>query len=799
MLSSRWQKVLNDLWSNKLRTVLIVLSIAVGLFAIGTIVSARSVLSTDLDRSYAAINPSSGIVRTVELFDEEFVRSVEAMDEVAAVDARRVLEVRVRIGPDEWENLKLFVIEDYDGMAVDIVRSEEGAWPPPEREILVERAAIGLVNADVGDTLHIELPGEQQRELRIAGLAHDLVQVPAQFDGVPYGYISFETLEWLGEPHGFNELHVVAANAGDPQAALDAVNQVEEKAEESGFTIPVSLAPQPGQLPLEDILDAVLVLMGMLGLLSLFLSIFLIINTISALLAQQRRQVGVMKAIGARTAQIVGMYVVMVMLYGLLALVIAMPLGVVGARQVSRFVAGLFNFDLTTTRVPPATFLLQTAIGLTVPALASLAPLISSLRITAAQAVSTFQLGEGRFGAGPIDRLLSGANLWFARRVLRRPLLLSLRNTFRSKGRLALTLITLTLAGAIFIGVFSVRASMFEAVNAMVGWWNFDILLGFSRSYRAERVEHTAQAVPDVTQTDVWLQLPVSRIRDDGSESGAVVLFAARTGSELVQPPRIVEGRWLLPEDGRAIVINTIMQTEEEVSVGDKITLRMGGREEAYQVVGACSGILVPIAYADYATVAQDTGNIEQAGAALVRIGADDAASIAEAANDLEAYFERRGLRVSDVQTVIEEQAEMEANFEIIVVLLLVMAILLAIVGGLGLMGTMSINVIERTREIGVLRAVGAPNRSVARVFILEGIVIGVLSWIFGAVLSIPLGKWLGDAVSVSLMGTPMDFTFSMPGLWLWLVTVIVLSALASFVPARNASRLTVREVLAYE
>jgi putative ABC transport system permease protein len=799
MLSSRWQKVLNDLWSNKLRTVLIVLSIAVGLFAIGTIVSARAILSTDLDRSYAAINPSSGIVRTVERFDEDFVRSVEAMDEVAAVDARRVLEVRVRIGPNEWENLKLFAIEDYDEMTVDIVRPEDGAWPPPEREILIERAAIDLINADLGDTLHVELPGDAQRALRIAGLAHDLVQVPAQFDGQPYGYISFETLEWLGEPHGFNELHVVAANAGDPEAALDAVNQVEEKAEESGFTIPVSLTPQPGQLPLEDILDAVLVLMGMLGLLSLFLSIFLIINTISALLAQQRRQVGVMKAIGARTAQIVGMYIVMVMLYGLLALIIAVPLSVVGARQVSQFVAGLFNFDLTSIRMPVGSFLLQAVIGLTVPVLASFPPMISSLRITAAQALSVFQIGEGRFGAGLVDRLLSGANLWFARRVLRRPLLLSLRNTFRSRGRLALTLITLTLAGAIFIGVFSVRASMFEAVDDMIAWWNFDILLGFSRSYRAERVEQTAMAVPQVTQTDVWLQLPVSRVRDDGSESGAVILFAARTGSELVQPPRIVEGRWLLPEDGRAIVISTIMQAEEGVEIGEYITIRIGGREEEYRVVGVCTGIMVPIAYADYTTIAQDSGNVGQAGAVLVRVDADDAASIFDGAADLETHFERRGLRVSDVQTVIEEQAEMEANFEIVVVLLLVMAVLLAIVGGLGLMGTMSINVIERTREIGVLRAVGAPNRSVARVFILEGIVIGVLSWVFGAVLSIPLGKWLGDAVSVSLMGTTMDFAFSMPGLWLWLGTVIVLSALASFVPARNASQLTVREVLAYE
>jgi putative ABC transport system permease protein len=114
-------------------------------------------------------------------------------------------------------------------------------------------------------------------------------------------------------------------------------------------------------------------------------------------------------------------------------------------------------------------------------------------------------------------------------------------------------------------------------------------------------------------------------------------------------------------------------------------------------------------------------------------------------------------------------------------------------------MGTMSINVLERRREIGVLRAIGAPNRGVAQVFILEGIFIGLLSWLFGSILSFPLGKMLSETVGTALMGAPLRFTFSMMGVWVWLIVVIGLSALASFLPARNASRLTVREVLAYE
>jgi len=181
---------------------------------------------------------------------------------------------------------------------------------------------------------------------------------------------------------------------------------------------------------------------------ALGLSVFLMINTVSALLAQQKRQIGVMKAIGGSTLQILGMYLVMVMLYGAAALVLAVPLGVVGAQSLSRGLATYFNFDLFSMNVPPQAILIQLVIGLVLPVLASVVPFLTGLRISPAEAMSSYTMGRGRFGASRFDRLISGANLWFTRGLPVRSLLLSLRNTFRSKGRLALTLITLTLGSA---------------------------------------------------------------------------------------------------------------------------------------------------------------------------------------------------------------------------------------------------------------------------------------------------------------------------------------------------------------
>jgi putative ABC transport system permease protein len=803
MLSARWYKVLNDLLGGKIRTVLIVLSMAVGIFAVGIILSARSILSEGLARSFSAIHPSSGTVRTVELFDEDFLASVRSLPDVQDADARRSVDARVQVASGEWKNITLFVMADYDDIHVNKVSSQSGAWPPAERELLIERAALPVINAQVGNVVRIKLPNDTQRDMLISGVAHDPAQLPAQIDGTPYGYISFDTLYWLGEPYGFNELDVISTHPENKAWAQQVVNRVKDKAERSTYTIPLSMTADPGQLPMDDVLQGILYLMGFLGVLSLFLSIFLVVNTVSALLAQQKRQIGVMKAVGGSTLQILGMYLVMVLCYGLLALLIAIPLAMQGARLLSRALAVYFNFDLASSlKIPPQAIMIQVAIGLVLPVIASLFPFLSGLRISPAEAISSYTMGRGQFGKNWIDRLLSGANLWFTRRAPVRSILLSMRNTFRSKGRLALTLITLTLGSATFISVFNVRASLTSTVDEMIRWFNCDIMITFDRPYRAASVEQQALALPGIAQTDVWLQLPTRLVRADKSEGEMLYMFAPRVSeSSLIVSPGITAGRWLLPDDRAAVIVPShLFREEPELKLGGKMVLKIDGKERPFTIVGAYVGTpFAAVLYANYNYMASITARVGQADALMVKTQTHDAASVDAGSRSLEANFDRVGVGVDTVSTLLKERAEAESTFDVIVSLLLVMAVLLALVGGLGLMGTMSINVLERTREIGVLRAIGAPNRAVAQVFILEGIAIGLLSWLMGALLAVPMTRGLNAAVGGAILGAPLTYSYSTPGLWLWLVVMILLSALASFIPARNASRLTVREVLAYE
>ncbi|MFO7680759.1 MAG: FtsX-like permease family protein [Chloroflexota bacterium] len=127
------------------------------------------------------------------------------------------------------------------------------------------------------------------------------------------------------------------------------------------------------------------------------------------------------------------------------------------------------------------------------------------------------------------------------------------------------------------------------------------------------------------------------------------------------------------------------------------------------------------------------------------------------------------------------------------------MAILTAVVGSIGLMGTMGMNVMERTREIGVMRAIGAVDGEIIKSVVIEGMMIGLISWTAAVVLSFPISFVLLRLISTAMIDTIMPLQITWLGFAIWLGVVVFLSVVASMVPARSAARLTIREVLAYE
>ncbi|MEM7125436.1 MAG: ABC transporter permease [Chloroflexota bacterium] len=808
-ISPRWRKVLRDLWHNKTRTFLVILSIAIGVMSVGMISGSQIILQRDMRASYLDTNPRHAVLYT-SLFDDKVSRVIEKMPEVAEAEGRREFNVRVQgqqstdlndqtdpnaASDAEWFNLELHVIDDFHQIQINTFRHLSGPVEPPKRTLLMERESLNYMGLSIGDEVRIQLDEGLERWLTISGIVHDVNQVSPSFSSEMVGYISPSTLASLGLPWGYDELNLtVTEHTDDREHILSVAESVKEKLEQGGITVYREFVPDPGKHWAHDDVESMLYLLGVLGFLSLLLSGFLVINTISALLTHHTPQIGIMKTVGARTPQLTGIYTTTVIIYGLLSLIVAVPLGALGAYGLTRYITSLLNFDILSFEVAPQTLALEVGVGLITPLCAALVPIWRGVRITVREAISSYGLGRGQFGQSVIDRWTQ------AIRGIPRPIMLSFRNTIRRKARLVIVLSTLTLASAIFISVLSVQASLMLTLNDTFRYWNYDFDIDFDRTYRVEALEQGALSVPGVEQAEAWGFQGVFRKRSENELSDRLLMIAPTPGTSFIDPI-VMEGRWLLPEDRYKVVINSeLLQDEPDLQVGDMLTLEIDGKESKWEIVGLVKQPLSGrFLYVNYTIFGQAVGTVGRVGNVRVSAPLPEGTSPQGFIQDLEEDLKKQGFQVSDITSMAREREGSRNQLNIIVIFLLIMAILLAVVGGLGLMGTMFINVMERTREVGVMRALGASNQSVMGVVVVEGIVIGLISWCIGVVISMPLSKVMSDQVGNLFLGAPATFTFSGQGAILWLGIIAIIATLASLLPAWNASKITVREALAYQ
>jgi putative ABC transport system permease protein len=435
---------------------------------------------------------------------------------------------------------------------------------------------------------------------------------------------------------------------------------------------------------------------------------------------------------------------------------------------------------------------LQLVVGVSVPLVAALVPVVGGARTTAHRAISTHGIGTG-FGEGWIDKLIGGI------RHLPRPMALSLRNTFRRKARVALTLLTLTLGGVIFTMTMSANDSFYNTIEIIFDQLGDDISLYFDRPYHVSRIIGVAESVDGVQKAEVWngkwATLPLV-----SGEEAPVYLRGVPADTTMFEP-RIIDGRSLLPGDDRAVLVNHRLAADEGIQVGDKITLKIAEEEAVWTVVGLSLNInsgsddfFVP-----FDTLAQMEGLVGRGTYVKIVCGSQDLAVQKNLIKALKDAYKAQRIEVTGHWCTSEGREQNRATFGIMMSLLLSMAALAAAVGSIGLASTMSINVVERAREIGVMRAVGASSVAVASVFVAEGVFLGLLSWLFAVPISLPGSRVFSDVLGSAVINFPLEFVYSMNGMILWFVIVVALSALASLWPALRATKVSVREALAYE
>lgn len=809
-MKPRWRKVLHDLLDNKARTLLVVFSIAVGVFSIGVIAGAYQIISTDMSASYSANRPANIELRMTD-FDEEMLALIRNQRGVQNAEARRVINIRARVpGSQKWTTLDLIAFDDFEENTINLLSPIEGQVVPKKREVLLEQGVLEDLETGVGQTLEFQLPDGSTKSLPVVGIVQDTAASAGDFLASPSGYITMSTLPYLGEPQLFNRALVSLAENDDDLVHIREMGaRLKDKVEKNGSIVIRTRFSQTHEHPLGDTLNAILGILLALGILIVFLSSSLIANTLNALLNQHLRYIGVIKLVGGQRRHVMFMYLALILAFGVLALLIAVPLGGQGAYGLALFIASELNFNILGYRIVPAALIIQILVGLLVPLIAGLVPVFNGSRVTVLRALSGGLAEEGiRVKAGPdrvptLERIqLRLAHLLAGRRIhIPRPFVISLRNTFRRRGRLALTLFTLTMGGAIFVGVMNVRVSLHNYISEIGKYFAADVSLDFDRPYRLAEMQQKVMQIEGVQHVEGWQFVSGEVLDDQGEVLENINIFGPPADSQLIQP-LLVSGRWIQPGDVRKLAISeSALKYYSDLVPGAKIKLKIDGKEELWEVVGIFKfvdreGIL---GYAPYEYISKMNNLVNRAYSFRVVTDRHDRPYQDAKAEELDTYLRDLGFKLRIAEAGRASLDTAVESLDILVIFLLIMAVLTAIVGSMGLTGTMGMNVMERTREIGIMRAIGADDHAVMRTVIAEGIFIGMISFGLAIVLSIPITYLLLNIVSLAIFQTPINVIFTYLGYVIWLGLVLLLSILASILPARNAARLTIREVLAYE
>jgi putative ABC transport system permease protein len=794
-------KVWFDLWQDKSRTLQVVLVIALGAIAIGLVIGGRNLIADSVLTGAQAAEPAHIRLSVTPPVTKDQLERIERIDGVAEAEGLQTAPVEWRyVGNDEWQTGVLNGREDYTEQKMTVVGLVSGVWPGRDT-IGVGQISVGPSTVAEGDTIELRF-GERTRLVDVVATMDPVGPTPVFGETF---YANGRTFERITGIDSYSLIQTRDIEFDQERAeATDLLIQeyfedIDVDSVGLGFPFPQRVV-SPDIPPAESILNALFLLLGILGVIVVILGIFLVYNSISAIVSQQVDQIGVMKAIGASSRQVLGGYLLLVLTYGFLAAIISIPIGAAAAFGLQGFFADFLNLEIYEVRVDTTAVYVQVAISMIAPLIAALFPLLSGVRITVREAISTYGLNSS---ASALDRAVAKA--------VRFPytLLLTIGNTFRNKRRVIIIEVALVVAGAIFMMVVGVNdATQFTFGNRLAEIHNYQVTMAFEDPERSQEVESIAQSFAEVEATDSWLVLPATA-RPITQEEATVTdqrvsLFGIPTDT-VHYKPQIEEGRWLRANDTNAAVVSKSIAEEEGWRLGDVIALEDGnGRELIVEIVGTLfdpainSAIHLPLS-----TMQRELRYTGLANTLWVQTIMTDAANQTAVAEALEATLEQKGISVSPSSTFGEKTIAgitegAGEGYAIILNLLAVMAIVIALVGGVGLSGILSLSVLERRREIGVMRAIGASSWQVIRLFIGEGLLLGLLSWMIALPLSIPTAYVFTTQGLSFALNQQLAYQFTPTGAILWLVIIIILAIIASTLPARGAARISVRESLAY-
>lgn len=794
MIRTHLRKVLGDLRKYRSRTALVSTSIFIGVLGTVSLFSMGDIIVRQLEQD---IKPDRIAMLTVSLraVDIETIENPTHLDVLQATPQLTILqayadyEIDLRLDAADVPVLIRAYSNTLSDLKIEPVRLLDGDYPD-SGEVAITQAFAHEHDLAIGSTLTID-----ERDWPISGIVFPSYYRPQPGRRVSV-FTNWADLQVLTNRRDFTGLQ---ARFTSYAAAEDYADSFVQTLVQQTPYIPIAKRlTDPAENEMIEEARTNGNVLGMLAMIALLVSGFLVANVISSLLTEQRSQLGIMKTLGGSRVDLFGIYLGIAACYGLLGIIpgilLGIPLGSLAANQLS----GTLGTYLDGFGISPISILYGVVLGLVVPMAAAVFPIWRSTRMPILKAITNRGI-ETTYGAGFVARFI-------ARLPLLPTMRQSLNNLNRKKVRLAFTVVTMTVAVAAFMGIFAVLDSVLNLITSALDTVQADIIVqlddpaDFDRAFGLlnthldglKSVQPGSQIAIEIEGYD-----PSSSIGPEGVFASGFDPYADALAYHIALKAGTLWNEDT-PSDG--IIITQRMAESIGLEVGDRISVHAAGQQGSFPVIGISTYPFDGI-YMDWQVLARFVGFVSDgqpvSGSAIVIMQDDNltATELDAVIDDMKTVLGAEGIHAS-YQNFPARSALILSRVEMFRAIFSLAILFVAMIGGLGLLTTLTISVFERQREIGIMRSIGGTSVAIGVQFLTEGLAVGMVAWLLGIPLSLGLSMLLSSAMS---FGDAFRLVYPIEAVIFGGLGMIGVTILASLYPALSAAHKPVSEILRYQ
>lgn len=797
-------KTWRDLWKNRSRSVLVILSISLSTFTLGVILNSYAILSREMTRDYLESNPTA-ISFSIDRFESGLLRSLQSNENIDKVDARRVITGDIKTQNGDWKPLYLYVLNDYNDIKLDVLRPEQGSWPPQNNQILIERQAVSVLGADIGEQIQLKTTSGLSSNLTMSGTTHDVGLAQAEWENVVYGYISAKTLQKMGGELYFNQLKVSLTSAANGlpknrQKMALVADEIKAWLEKHNYSVAGINIASPGRHPHANITDGMFMIQKVFAVLCCLLSAVLVFNLMSAMLSKHLSQIGLMKAIGASTKQISHIYYRGVILLGIIGMLISLPLSSYAAILYVDMLLPMMNFNIESYQVPFWVLFIEMGVGIGIPILAALVPIKQASRLSIRETFLEFSKQE-KYRESAFERFV------FKLTFFSPAISLAIRNSIRNRARFILTMVVLAFAATLLMATFNITRTMDHAIAVEKASKNWGLEVKFKQNMPTSKITRFLEGENEFTHYEAFYRARAAIIEDHeetAEQDKPHKLLAALTKLEpnsIILNMPIISGRWLSNEKNtnvsEVVVSQVVLKKMPELTVGMNINIETQGTTSLFKVVGIVRNIGEASLFIN--NTIDLTSGIVLTNGLFIKTDETDESSLKQFKKQLTNLAEQRGVGISFINTAWRSVYVVKDHFNIIFYLMLMLTLVVIFIASNGIMLTMMTNTIERTRETGVLKAIGAGNNELSKMVFSEAFFIGLLSWLVGCIMTLPVSFIVAYSLGILLIQTPFELVLN-PMIFVYSLPIIIfIAAIASLMPMKSIMKMPIRNALIHE